>query len=415
MNLYEPLNVFKGFGIFFATPYYRFQKELGRTDKRDFMKKIIATLVCMCALSPVILAVDIGRLLLTGRPFGHMGVYYQGMTGGAPSFADVNVSLGYESQRYAGIAVGGSMWAATRIFQNKGGDFSKVIPDPFVLTELYANFINPNRISMYAGRFRTDSEWVKHYTQGAQIVYEDVENLKVDFIWAWKNAYVTNYRMDNFYNPFGGVGALYLGATITLPESPLEITPYIYAAPGDFTSLGAKVLVAVPAGEAVLYGKMHFLSFMGRSDRVIDGLSSRGDGGFVWLEGGAKWNGLSAGGGIISVAKNGARGIDSFGQSSYFERREGLFYDNANTFYGFLEYDLKQYVQLDSAIRHTGIGSKNIFNWEVGITSEPQKNIKIGAKIIGMINNADFTLDNSIFASDGRNYLLTRVFGQVSF
>ena len=135
----------------------------------------------------------------------------------------------------------------------------------------------------------------------------------------------------------------------------------------------------------------------------------------VWLEGGAKWLGLNTGGGVISVSQNGARGIDSFGQSSYFERREGLFYNNATTLYGFLEYDLKQYVQLDGAIRHTTIGSKNIFNWEVGITSEPQNNIKIGAKIIGMINNADFTLDNSIFAADGKNYLLTRVFGRVSF
>ena len=44
-----------------------------------------------------------------------------------------------------------------------------------------------------------------------------------------------------------------------------------------------------------------------------------------------------------------------------------------------------------------------------------QNHFKIGAKIIGMINNADFTLDDSIFASDGRNYLLTRLFGQVNF
>ena len=103
------------------------------------------------------------------------------------------------------------------------------------------------------------------------------------------------------------------------------------------------------------------------------------------------------------------------GQSSYFERREGLFYNNATSLYGFLEYDLRQYVQLDAAIRHTTIGSKNIFNWEAGLVSEPQHNIKLGVKVIGMINNADFTLDNSIFANDGKNYLLTRVFAQVSF
>ncbi len=379
------------------------------------MRKLIVIVVCVLSLSEIANANNLARYLLTGRPSGHMGMYYQYMTSAAPSFLDANVSLAYQTQRLRGLAFGGSMWAATKLFQVHNGDFSKV-KENYILTEAYASFVNPNRISMYAGRFKTDSEWIKHYTQGAAVTYEDVENLKVDFIWAWKNAYVTDYRMDRFRNPFGGMGAMYLGATITLPESPLQITPYVYAAPGDFTSFALKVLVAVPAGNAILYGKMHFLSFVSaKKDRVIDTQTAGGDGGFAWLEGGAKWLGLNTGGGVISVSQNGARGIDSFGQSSYFERREGLFYNNATTLYGFLEYDLKQYVQLDGAIRHTTIGSKNIFNWEVGITSEPQNNIKIGAKIIGMINNADFTLDNSIFAADGKNYLLTRVFGRVSF
>nr|WP_317405192.1 Opr family porin [uncultured Helicobacter sp.] len=378
------------------------------------MKRILAVLLCMCGIYEAANANNIAQLLLTGRPSGHMGIYYQGMTGGAPSFADANVSLAYQTQRFQGVALGGSMWAATKLYQAHGGDFSQV-KDNFVLTELYASFVNPNRLSVYAGRFQTDSEWIKHYTQGVSATYEDIENLKLDFIWAYKNAYVTNYRMDNFTNPFGSVGALYLGATITLPESPLQITPYIYAAPNDFTAFGAKVLVAVPVNTALLYGKMHFLSFSARNDKIIDHSSTKGDGGFVWLEGGAKWLGMNIGGGVLSVAENGARGIDSFGQSSYFERREGLFYNNATSLYGFLEYDLRQYVQLDAAIRHTSIGRKNIFNWEVGLVSEPQHNIKLGAKIIGMINNADFTLDNSIFANDGKNYLLTRVFAQVSF
>lgn len=378
------------------------------------MKKLLVMIACVLCLSEVANAVDLARLLLTGRPSGHMGMYYQGMTGGAPSFVDANVSLAYETQRFQGIGLGGSMWAATKLYQAHGGDFAKV-KDGFVFTELYASFLNPNRISVYAGRFKTDSEWIKHFTQGASVTYEDIENLKVDFIWANKNAYVTNYRMDNFQNPYGSVGAIYLGATITLPESPLQITPYMYVAPDDFTSFGAKVLVAVPAGSFTLFGKMHFLSFVSRNDRVIDYSSTNGDGGFVWLEGGGKWQGLSAGGGVLSVAENGARGIDSFGQSSHFERREGLFYNNATTLYGFLEYDLKQYVQLDAAIRHTTVTNKNIFNWEVGLVSQPQHNIKLGVKVIGMINNADFTLDNSIFANDGRNYLMTRLFGQVNF
>ncbi|WP_300447005.1 Opr family porin [uncultured Helicobacter sp.] len=378
------------------------------------MKRALRIFVFICALLQSAYTNDIAQLLLTGKPSGHMGLYYQGMTGGAPSFVDANVSLAYQTRRLRGVALGASMWAATKLFQLNTGDFSQVKSN-FVFTELYANFTNPNRISASLGRFAIDSEWIKYYTQGAALSYEDIENLKIDFIWANRSAYVTNYRMDDFYNPFGGVGSLYLSAAATLPDSPLQITPYIYAAPSDFTAFGFKVLVAVPAPSATLYGKMHFLSFVSKSDRVIDYAVTNGDGGFVWLEGGAKWSGFNVGGGVISVTENGARGIDAFGQSSYFERREGLFYNDATTLYAFLQYDLKQYIQLDSAIRHTSIGTKHIFNWEIGLVSEPQYNIELGVKVIGMINNADFTLDNSIFANDGRNYLLARVFGQVSF
>ena len=188
------------------------------------MKKIIAILACAFALSGIANANDLARWLLTGTPSGHMGLYYQGMTGGAPSFVDANVSLGYETRRLRGIGLGTSMWAATKLFQSKSGDFSQV-KENFVFTEFNANFVNPNRISMYVGRFKTDSEWIKYYTQGAAVSYEDIENLQVNFIWAWKNAYVTNYRMQDFFNPFGNIGAMYLSAALTLPDSPLQITP----------------------------------------------------------------------------------------------------------------------------------------------------------------------------------------------
>ena len=61
------------------------------------MKRILAVLLCVCGFYEVANANNIAQLLLTGRPSGHMGVYYQGMTGGAPSFADANVSLAYQT------------------------------------------------------------------------------------------------------------------------------------------------------------------------------------------------------------------------------------------------------------------------------------------------------------------------------
>lgn len=376
------------------------------------MKKAVFTLM-LCAMP--IWAINAMQYMLSGRVNGHMGAYYQLMTRGSPTFADVNLSLEYKTPNLRGIDFGISGWGNVKVYQAKGGDFAKT-KDPFVLTELYGRFINPGRISIYAGRFKTNSEWIKHYTQGASVLYEDVQNVKVEAIWAMRNAYVTDYRVDNFYNPYNrNIGSFYTGATILIEDSNLQITPYIYAAPSSFTSFGANVLVEVPVNDFFLYGKMHFLSFLSKSNQIIDASSSDGDGGFVWLEGGARLYGIRAGGGIISVAKNGARGIDSFGQSSAFERREGLFYNNATTIYGLLEYEYLRYATIESAIRNTSINGKNIFNWEAGIISRPQSTIEIGAKVIGMINGTGLTLDNHIFASDGRNYLLGRVYAKVKF
>ena len=92
-----------------------------------------------------------------------------------------------------------------------------------------------------------------------------------------------------------------------------------------------------------------------------------------------------------------------------------MFYANANTFYGVLEYTFQNHIVLESAIRYTGIDVKQIFNWEANARFAAAPDLWVGGGLIGMLNNANITLDDYIFASDGRNYLLGRVFMQYNF
>ena len=70
---------------------------------------------------------------------------------------------------------------------------------------------------------------------------------------------------------------------------------------------------------------------------------------------------------------------------------------------------------LESAARYTSIGAKQILNWEANAKLSVAPDVWLGGGFIGMLNNANITLDDYIFASDGKNYLLGRVFFQANF
>ena len=372
--------------------------------------------IAACALGVQILgAVSAGDYLLMGKPRGHFSIYYQDMTDKRSNFADVNVSVGYDSPvSTSGISFGGSFWLAARMYEHQRGDFDSSKKD-FIWTEGYVRYDNNERLRLEAGRFYANTEWIRYYNQGARLDFMLAPNLILNVMWVNKNAYVTNYRMSEYRNPFDTSGVFYGAIRLGVPEAPMQIMPYVYAAPNYFTAFGIKInLEKDLIGDSAFYTNVHLLSYIGKN-QVIEQSRTDGDIGFVWLEGGIKWAGVKLGGGLIIISEKGTSGIDAFGQSTYFERREGLFYADANTFYGVLEYTFTNHIVLESAIRYTSIDVKQIFNWEANARFAAAPGVWVGGGLIGMLNNANITLDDYIFASDGRNYLLGRVFMQYNF
>ena len=360
-------------------------------------------------------AVTLEEYFLMGKPRGHLGSYFQNMTHRTSNFADINASMGYDTPTSrGGISFGGSFWFAARMYEYSKGDFNTT-KDNFIWTEGYVRYDNNDRLRLEVGRFYANTEWIKYYNQGIRADYAISPNIFANLMWVNKNAYVTHYRMSNYRNPFDREGVFLGSLNVILPQSPMKILPYFYIAPNRFNAFGVKIQVEKPSiAASVLYANIHLLSYLGRN-QFVEQTRTDGDGGFIWIEGGVKWAGVKFGGGVITVSERGASGIDAFGQSTVFERREGLFYADANTFYGLLEYTFPNHVVLESAVRYTSIGAKQILNWEANAKLSVAPDVWLGGGFIGMLNNANITLDDYIFASDGKNYLLGRVFFQANF
>ncbi len=372
--------------------------------------------IVICVVSIAILqAVSLEEYLFMGKPRGHLGLYYQDMTEKRSNFADINFSMGYDTPVSSnGLSFGGSFWLAARMYEYSRGDFNST-KDSSIWTEGYVRYNRNDRLRVEAGRFYANTEWIKYYNQGIRVDYALSPNVFANLMWVNKNAYVTNYRMSNYRNPFDREGVFFGSVNILPLQSPMKIIPYFYVAPNRFNAFGIKIQLEKPSvGDSVFYANVHLLSYLGKN-QVVEQTRTDGDGGFVWVEGGVKWAGVKFGGGIISVSEKGASGIDAFGQSTVFERREGLFYADANTFYGLLEYTFPNHVVLESAARYTSIGAKQILNWEANAKLSVAPDVWLGGGFIGMLNNANITLDDYIFASDGKNYLLGRVFFQANF
>lgn len=377
-------------------------------------KKIFIFLFSVCH---ILLGDEVSDFLANGRIYGHVGGYYQYMSGGRANFADVNASLGYRSPvSYKKWSFGGSIWLAGRLYEYTRGDF-KTSKRTILLTELYVRNGNETTpIRTQFGRFKMDAEWIKHYNQGIHADISVTPYVTAELAWVNANAYVTNYRMSDYRNPYGYYGAFYGVMHLNLPQSIIKLHPYFYYAPGRFVSFGVQGLINRPlVGESSFFGKVHLLSYIGSDNQMVERLPTDGDSAFIWLEGGLQLVSMKFGGGFISVSKRGVAGIDSFGQSSYFERREGLFYANALTLYGFVEYTFQNQVTLESAIRISTASGRQVFNWEANAKFMLDDDLQVGGGLIGMLNETGITLDDNIFASDGRSYLLGRVFIQYSF
>lgn len=373
-----------------------------------------------------------------GLIYGHAGLLFQQSIGANPysTYGDINLSLGYETRRFMGYKFGAEMWIVPKLYEANAGDFTRS-QTYFEVPQIYADFYNEyERFGGIIGRFKTDEEWITNYTEGLSASYDRVRNLSLNFTWALRNAFFTNYFAQN-YQVFGDYqsgkvgsfsgGAFNLRADFAIPQAALVLSPYLYMVPDFFVAPGLKTKLDLPINQKLFFRALiHLTSYVGVGKQAS---STSGGGGVIWGEAQIDWGRfvatgqdwqsfLTAGVGIINTPNRGAIYIDSFGQNTPFERADGIFYYNSTTPYAFASVNLWRYVSLYGAFRTSIISSnETVLNWEARVDFRPIKSVLLGASAVG-VNSSVNVRNNRVmptrFGPSG-SYTIFRGYVEYSF
>lgn len=373
-----------------------------------------------------------------GLIYGHAGLLFQQSIGANPysTYGDINLSLGYETRRFMGYKFGAEMWIVPKLYEANAGDFTRS-QTYFEVPQIYADFYNEyERFGGIIGRFKTDEEWITNYTEGLSASYDRVRNLSLNFTWALRNAFFTNYFAQN-YQVFGDYqsgkvgsfsgGAFNLRADFAIPQAALVLSPYLYMVPDFFVAPGLKTKLDLPINQKLFFRALiHLASYVGVGKQAS---STSGGGGVIWGEAQIDWGRfvaagqdwqsfLTAGVGIINTPNRGAIYIDSFGQNTPFERADGIFYYNSTTPYAFASVNLWRYVSLYGAFRTSIISSnETVLNWEARVDFRPIKSVLLGASAVG-VNSSVNVRNNRVmptrFGPSG-SYTIFRGYVEYSF
>ncbi|ETD22859.1 outer membrane family protein [Helicobacter macacae] len=373
-----------------------------------------------------------------GLIYGHAGLLFQQSIGANPysTYGDINLSLGYETRRFMGYKFGAEMWIVPKLYEANAGDFTRS-QTYFEVPQIYADFYNEyERFGGIIGRFKTDEEWITNYTEGLSASYDRVRNLSLNFTWALRNAFFTNYFAQN-YQVFGDYqsgkvgsfsgGAFNLRADFAIPQAALVLSPYLYMVPDFFVAPGLKTKLDLSINQKLFFRALiHLASYVGVGKQAS---STSGGGGVIWGEAQIDWGRfvaagqdwqsfLTAGVGIINTPNRGAIYIDSFGQNTPFERADGIFYYNSTTPYAFASVNLWRYVSLYGAFRTSIISSnETVLNWEARVDFRPIKSVLLGASAVG-VNSSVNVRNNRVmptrFGPSG-SYTIFRGYVEYSF
>lgn len=355
-----------------------------------------------------------------GLIYGHAGLLFQQSIDKAPTYGDINLSLGYESRRFMGYKFGAELWLIPKLYEGSPNDFRKS-QTYFEMSQIYADYYNQyERFGGTIGRFRANEEWITHFNEGLALSYDQIPNLSLAFMWSLRNAYITPHFSQN-YKVFGEYqsgkvgkwtgGAFYLRATLSIPQAPIKLTPYIYLVPDFFVAPGLKGELDLPITQKVLFkGMVHLTSYVELNDQRK--VLNSGGGGIIWAEGGVDMSWIRIGAGIINTPKGGAIYIDGFGQNTPFERADGIFYYNATTPYVFVSSDLWKYVSVYGAFRTSIINAQSALNWEARMDITPIQNVRMGISALGVSNP---TQAPSKFGQNLGSYMIFRGYVEYHF
>lgn len=358
---------------------------------------------------------------------GNLGYYYQqGIEG--PTFFDVNIGAGYESDSFNNFRLGSGFILTGPIYQNPKHAFSDS-KEVFILNSAYLNYINRDiYLNVAVGRFKSYEEWSNNYIQGISVSYNGLPNTSFNSTISFGNAiirndYITEFRRDLEYDGFGNYlfRVNYDIPTIINLNSFLNHNSF-------FTSLGGRGSFGYENKDANFETSVEIIGYYSHyphnfnprssvhSLKIKEALhipSEDNKSVVAFLKQNIEMHSIHIKLGLVGVTSGGAKFIDYYGHKLPFENTVGIFWPNSFTVYGDL--GISHIPELGNfsfnfGIRQTLLPNGNIFNMGIESEYKPLEYLKIGLGFLVVYNNSH-VID---FLEEG-DYMLLKSFVKYVF
>ncbi len=321
--------------------------------KKIFYYGIFAT--CAAKLLAQDIATNLEEALTKGNTTGHIALYghYKTLQGGSKvtntkgesknssGLLTPSASILYESVPLSFINVGMGAWANTSAWENVEGDYDGAygngegnIKRRNIVHQLYAQAKHPGRGFIKIGRQDVDLEWVTDYIQGAVLQATPMNSLTFTALYANRQATIDVDEVSRKFGEMNGKDGVY-GLDISYKiNGMITINPYYYYAKSFMQIPGIKAVFDIRNKTLASSTTLHYA--LGVLDSAIGE-----DGYFMNIEEKISlYQHINLGAGLYKTSKDGGSGaIQSFGDHIIMEEGNHIFDINANTFYGFAEYE----------------------------------------------------------------------------
>lgn len=328
--------------------------------------------ITLCFVS--LFSSEIPEAFKRGKMKAHIGTSSHIDLSGDSTFFDLNSSLSYMSANFYGYKFFSSVWFNPPLYESKRGFRDNKIW--FEITELGVNFFHSQlNYGFDAGRFSFQADWVGNYVQGLSFFHTYSPLLDYSMTWINQAALIKDYKMKEFRSADNWLGGLLLEARIKIPQTIIELHPYIYSVADLFwaSAVGANATFKFLRFNADLIWKGTLLTYVGYHN-----LTYQGSGILFWSDLIYKdyLRNFDAGGGIM--ATNGVKDLAIFGQNTEFENIDGMLNGVSTTLYAFGKLHFAYATSLKVAMRLSLKSQETIFGLETRLGYSPINKMELG-------------------------------------
>lgn len=342
------------------------------------MRQRIFLLLLLC--SSFLLSSEIALAFKQGKAKGHVGTFAHIDFIGDSTFFDLSSSFSYQTASFYGYKFFVSAWFNPPIYEVNRG--FKDYKSWFEITELGINFFNSRlNFGFDAGRFAYKADWVYNYVQGVSFFHTYSPLISYSITWINQSAWVNYYKMTNFREADNWFGGLLADAVFKIPNTNVEINPYIYSVANMFwaPAVGAKATFEFLRWNSDLIWQGKLLSYVAYHNRDYKGSGILFWSDLIYKD---RLRDYDVGGGIMVTDRNGVKDLAVFGQNTEFDNIDGMLEGGSTSLYAFSKFHFKYNISLKIATRLTFVGGNNLFGLETKLGYFPIKKLELGTDFL---------------------------------